>query len=420
MVCIPGCSLDTSCCVLWLGCSWSVTHPIQLQFSRVTVSLPPRSLPKSLPQHIEQFKADVGSLARRCRRFVPVPASSTQPPSQPQQVEMALNTPSPRHFDPRATVSPASSTSSASPTTARVILSSVSGFAAPGELLAIMGGSGSGKTTLLNVLAGRLRSGRHQSGVSGELLLNGRLVDASLLSCVSAYVMQDDVLMPVCTAREHIQWGADMRLPSGSTGNNSKVDSILVELGLTKCADTPVGTTAAGDGGGQGGATGESGGGGFSGGVLDNDVVQAVLQLFRGARRGLSGGEQRRVSIGMELVTDPLLLFLDGRAHTAHKQLRCASPLLRHSTALNAVLCARQSPLVAWTRPRRIPSSRCSNAWPSVTAPSSAPSTRPAAASSPSSIASCCSPPRERWRTLDRHRRRCLTFTAWAMRVRRT
>ena len=93
------------------------------------------------------------------------------------------------------------------------MLSDVSGFASPGQLLAIMGASGSGKTTLLNVLAGRLRGGRGRGSVKGELLLNGRAVSGALLSCVSAYVMQDDVLMPVMTAREHVQFSADMRLP---------------------------------------------------------------------------------------------------------------------------------------------------------------------------------------------------------------
>ena len=266
---------------------------------------------------------------------------------------------SPRHFDPRLSAS-----SSAAPSAARVILHSVSGFAAPGQLLAIMGGSGSGKTTLLNVLAGRLRDGRAGGSVSGELQLNGRMADASLLSCVSAYVMQDDVLMPVMTAREHIQWSADMRLNTGSAHNKAKVDDILAELGLTKCADIPVGTNAAGDGGGQGGTTG--GGGGASGGVLDNDVVQAVLQQFHGARRGLSGGEQRRVSIAMELVTDPLLLFIDGqncRRHIVSHFLpipACANDFQSRSAFL---LRTHQRPRLVHSLYNRGSAQRTSRAW---------------------------------------------------------
>ena len=300
-----------------------MAHPIQLEFSRLTVSLPLRSLPKSLPQHIEQAENNIKRFAHRCFRFAAAP--STAPQQQTETADSASS--SPRHFDPRVAFS-----SSASPSTARVILRSVSGFAAPGQLLAIMGGSGSGKTTLLNVLAGRLSSGRAHSTVSGELLLNGRIVDATLLSCVSAYVMQDDVLMPVMTAREHIQWSADMRQHNNSTPSKTNVDDILAELGLTKCADIAVGANAAGDGGGQGGAA--SAGGGVSGGVLDNNVVQAVLRLFRGTSRGLSGGEQRRVSIGMELVTDPLLLFIDG--HTTLSQ----HPLSHRRSFITACPCS--------------------------------------------------------------------------------
>ena len=339
-----------------------MNQPIQLQFSRVTVSLPPRSLPKSLPEHMEQCKKDIKSLAQRCLRCLnTAPPSADTPPQPPhsplETADRAASSSSPRHFDPRLS-------STASPSASRVILRSVSGYAAPGQLLAIMGGSGSGKTTLLNVLAGRLKNGRGHSTVSGDLLLNGRIVDATLLSCVSAYVMQDDVLMPVMTAREHIQWSADMRLPhtASSPGHTGKVDDILAELGLTRCADVPVGTNAAGDGGGQGGGGVGEGGLGGGGGVLDSDVVQSVVQLFRGARRGLSGGEQRRVSIGMELVTDPMLLFIDGQSATHTWLISLTSTLVVVLTFPPMLVCfVPQSQPAASTRPPPTPSLLCSS-----------------------------------------------------------
>ena len=393
------------CVAVCRGCRWTVTHPIQLQFSRVTVSLPPRSLPRSLLQHIEQAKKKVREIGAHCFQSFTAPSSSApQPPEH--QAELAESGSSPRHFDPRISAS-----SSPSPSAARVILHSVSGFAAPGQLLAIMGGSGSGKTTLLNVMAGRLRGGRGHSSVCGELQLNGRIVDASLLSCVSAYVMQDDVLMPVMTAREHVQWSADMRLNTGSGNNTAKVDDILSELGLTKCADTPVGINAAGNGGGQGGTV--AGGNGVSGGVLDRDVVQAVLQLFRGAQRGLSGGEQRRVSIGMELVTDPLVLFIDGD-HFHNHNCAFAGPLTLYShITLLLFCCVGQSRPVASTRPQPTRSSHCSSDWPSAVAPSYARSTPLPAVSSHCSTVSCFSPQWAKWLTSGQRTRHCVTFTSW-------
>lgn len=76
--------------------------------------------------------------------------------------------------------------------------------------------------------------------ISARMKLNGQAVSSSLLSCISAYVMQEDVLMPVMTAREHIQWSADMRLPkkdnqttesdSNNIEHNEKKTTIILVL----------------------------------------------------------------------------------------------------------------------------------------------------------------------------------------------
>lgn len=149
------------------------------------------------------------------------------------------------------------------------LLTSVSASLRPGTLTAILGGSGSGKTTLLNTISARISSPRLSR--SGHVLFNGR---PALSSVRSAYVTQTDVLLPTLTARETLQYSADLRLPAPSTAAERArlVDEVIAELGLREAADTRVG----------------------------NHV-----------HRGLSGGEKRRVSIGVQMLANPSVLFLD-------------------------------------------------------------------------------------------------------------
>ncbi|CAL9778395.1 unnamed protein product [Musa acuminata subsp. burmannicoides] len=150
----------------------------------------------------------------------------------------------------------------------RVILSGISGVVSPGEMLAVLGPSGSGKSTLLSVLAGRLQ-GKH----AGAVLANGRKLTKAVLRR-TGFVTQDDVLYPHLTVRETLVFCAMLRLP-GTVAKAEKVaaaEAVMVELALTKCADTAVG-------------------GPFI--------------------RGISGGERKRVSIGHEMLVNPSLLVLD-------------------------------------------------------------------------------------------------------------
>eukprot|EP00051_Salpingoeca_urceolata_P006696 m.88634 g.88634 ORF g.88634 m.88634 type:complete len:642 (-) comp14950_c0_seq1:120-2045(-) len=152
----------------------------------------------------------------------------------------------------------------------RVVLNSISGYAESSKLLCCMGSSGAGKTSLLNTLAGRLKSGR----IEGNVLLNGEPIDHEHMANVSAYITQDDVLMITQTPRELLTFSARLRLPKTKTPEEiaQTVDAILTQLALDRVADSLVGSPATG---------------------------------------GLSGGERKRVSIGIELVTNPWMLFVD-------------------------------------------------------------------------------------------------------------
>ncbi|KAK0487784.1 P-loop containing nucleoside triphosphate hydrolase protein [Armillaria novae-zelandiae] len=138
------------------------------------------------------------------------------------------------------------------------------------SLTGIIGSSGSGKTTLLNVLSRRMHSSN--LAVHGQVLYSN---SPSISSITHAYVTQTDILLPTLTVRESLMYAADLRLPASITRvkRAQLVEEIILELGLKECANTLVG-----DG-------------------------------FR--RKGCSGGERRRVSLGVQLLGNPSVLFLD-------------------------------------------------------------------------------------------------------------
>ncbi|XP_059661622.1 ABC transporter G family member 11 [Cornus florida] len=149
------------------------------------------------------------------------------------------------------------------------VLEGLTGYAEPGSLTALMGPSGSGKSTLLDALASRLAA---NAFLSGTILLNGRKTKLSFGT--AAYVTQDDNLIGTLTVRETISYSAQLRLPDmmPRADKLALVESTIVEMGLQDCADTVIGNWHL---------------------------------------RGISGGEKRRVSIGLEILMRPRLLFLD-------------------------------------------------------------------------------------------------------------
>ena len=92
----------------------------------------------------------------------------------------------------------------------KIILTENSGYAAPGEMLSIMGASGSGKTSLLSILAQRTQVNK-KCTVSGSLKVNGQELGPRIFGNFGAFVMQDDILVETMTPFESFVFAAKLR-----------------------------------------------------------------------------------------------------------------------------------------------------------------------------------------------------------------
>jgi ABC-type multidrug transport system ATPase subunit/ABC-type multidrug transport system permease subunit len=137
----------------------------------------------------------------------------------------------------------------------------------PGELVCLMGSSGAGKTTLLNVL-----SGRAGGVLMGDIKYNGRILPQQQMRLAMNYIPQDDILMAALTPREVLTYTAELRLNTTQEDRRRRVESLMEMLGINRCADVMIG-----------------------------DALH----------KGISGGQRKRVSVGMELVNNPSILFVD-------------------------------------------------------------------------------------------------------------
>lgn len=152
--------------------------------------------------------------------------------------------------------------------TTRPILHNVTGSIRHGSLTAIMGGSGAGKSTFINVLMGKLTS------TGGSVAVNNVSQQLRRYKKLIGYVPQDDIVLPELTVRENILHSARIRLPRDWTDveTQAHVDAVIDCLELSHVRDSLIGTTG---------------------------------------RPLISGGQRRRVSIGMELAAAPMAMFLD-------------------------------------------------------------------------------------------------------------
>lgn len=186
------------------------------------------------------------------------------------------------------------------------ILHNVSAVFHSKKLNVIMGPSGSGKTSFLNLISGRLSSNlMTQYTSSGDIYLNNyQIEDYHMIRHVCSYVVQeDDHLLSALTVRETLRYAARLRLSKSSytlSEEHTVVDDIILKMGLKDCANTLVG----------------------------NDLI-----------KGISGGEKRRLSIAIQLISSPKILFLDEPtsgldSFTAASIVECLENLTKQGTTI--------------------------------------------------------------------------------------
>jgi ABC-type multidrug transport system ATPase subunit/ABC-type polysaccharide/polyol phosphate export permease len=157
-----------------------------------------------------------------------------------------------------------------SPSKKRRILDDVSFTAYPTEFIGLMGPSGAGKTTLMMALNGYLVPS------SGRSLINDLDLYANYNSFRGniGYVPQDDIIHPELSVYESLYYTAKLRLPPDTSDREIEplIDRILQDLGILETKHVLIGSPL---------------------------------------KKGISGGQRKRVNLAQELITQPALLFLD-------------------------------------------------------------------------------------------------------------
>ena len=148
------------------------------------------------------------------------------------------------------------------------ILKGVNGEFEAGSLTTVLGPSGGGKSTLLKALSGKIPT----KSIKGNIIVNGSKVNSTVLRDISGFVPQDDVMHSNLTPREIITFQGMLRSKDSRKIIHDRVSKVLEILDIT-------------------------------------NVQHSIICDRYG--KGLSGGQRKRVNIGMELIAEPPVLFLD-------------------------------------------------------------------------------------------------------------
>ena len=151
----------------------------------------------------------------------------------------------------------------------KVIINDISLTIYPTEFVGLIGPSGSGKTTLLNLMNG-------YSCTTGEVIVNSFNLhkNQNLFRGMIGFVPQDDIIHRELTVYESLYYSAKLRLPSDTSEKEiqDRVNDIIDKLELTKAKNVIIGSPE---------------------------------------KRGISGGQRKRVNLAQELITQPTILFMD-------------------------------------------------------------------------------------------------------------
>lgn len=199
------------------------------------------------------------------------------------------------------------------------ILCGVTGTIRHGQVTAVMGPSGAGKTTFLNTLMGKVDSSWQ---TEGSLRINDEECKGmSKLKRLVGYVPQEDIMYREMSVWQTLKYSADVRLPRewDDAQRTRHVQAVLEVLDLTKVRNSPIG---------------------------DENT------------RGISGGQRKRVNIGMELAACPLALFCDeptsGLDSSASLSVVSSMKQVARATGMTVVMVIHQPRVEIWNSLDRV------------------------------------------------------------------